>query len=181
MHKKNSVFIATSLDGFIADKNGGIEFLDTIPEINTIDTGYDSFTSNIDALVMGRTTFETVCGFDIEWPYEKPVFVLSHLLTQIPEKLSDKVFLLKGSLSSILKQIHQKGHYRLYIDGGKLIQSFLREDLIDEMIITVIPVLLGGGTPLFSELDKPLRFDCVETNLYLHSIVQNKYIRNRKM
>lgn len=180
MQKKNSVFIATSLDGYIADKNGGIDFLDSNPEINTIDTGYESFTSNIDAFVFGRTTFETVCNFDIEWPYQKPVFVISKTLTEIPNKCIDKkVKLLNASLTSILNEIHRQGFFRLYIDGGKLIQSFLAEDLIDEMIITVIPILLGSGSPLFGSLDSILKFDCVKTTLYLDSIVQNHFVRKR--
>lgn len=176
---KNSVFIATSLDGFIADNNGEIEWLNTIPAINTIDTGYEGFTSQIDALVMGRVSFETVCGFDIEWPYKKPVFVLSKTMKSIPEKLANKVFLLNGTLAEILDQIQNQGFSRLYIDGGKLIQSFLREDLIDEMIITVIPVLLGGGTPLFGELEQRLNFECKETKLFLDAVVQNHFIRKR--
>ncbi len=181
MQKKNSVFIATSLDGYIADKNGGLEWLDTIPEINQIDTGYDAFIDEIDALLMGRVTFETVCGFDIEWPYKKTVFVLSNSLNELPEKLKDKVQLINGSLSEVLHIIHQKGYKRLYIDGGRLIQSFLKEDLIDEMIITVIPILLGGGTPLFSELSQELEFECKESKLYLEKIVQNRFVRKTQL
>jgi len=177
--KKNSVFIATSIDGYIADKNGGIDWLETIPELNQIDTGYAAFTSQIDALVMGRTTFETVCAFDIDWPYQKPVFVVSTTMTEIPDKLKDKVHLVKGTLSEILQQIHQKDYYRLYIDGGRLIQSFLREDLIDDMVITIIPVLLGDGIPLFSELPRHLDFECKQSKLYLEKVVQNHFKRKR--
>lgn len=179
METKNKVFIATSIDGYIADKNGGIDWLDSIPEINTIDSGYEAFTSTIDAIVMGRATFETVCGFDIDWPYQKPVFVLSKTLTEIPEEYLGKAHLLKGTLSEILEQIHSQGYYRLYIDGGKLIQSFLKEDLIGEMVITVIPVLLGGGTPLFGEVEKQLDFECKESKLFLDAIVQNRFVRKR--
>lgn len=179
MKNKNSVFIATSMDGYIADKNGGIDWLETIPELNHIDTGYAAFTAEIDALVMGRITFETVCAFDIDWPYQKPVFVASKTMTEIPEKLKDKVHLVKGTLSEILQQIHEKGYHRLYIDGGGLIQSFLREDLIDDMIITIIPVLLGDGIPLFSELPKQLNFECKQSKLYLDKVVQNHFKRKR--
>ena len=108
MNKKNSVFIATSLDGFIADKNGEIDWLHSLPNPNNEDMGYNDFTRDIDALVMGRTTFETVCGFDIDWPYIKPVFVLSNTLNEIPESHKGKAFLAKGSLTAILDQIHQK-------------------------------------------------------------------------
>lgn len=179
MEKKNSVFIATSLDGYIADKNGRIDWLHSIPNPDHLDMGYGAFTSKVDATVMGRTTFETVCAFDIDWPYEKPVFVLSTTLKQVPEKFKDKAQVVNGSLSAVLKQIHQKGCHRLYIDGGATIRSFLKEDLIDEMIITIIPVLLGGGSPLFSELSKPLEFECIDSKIYLNKIVQNRFIRKR--
>jgi len=178
--QQNKIFIATSLDGYIADIDGGIDWLDTFPEINQIDTGYAKFTNQIDALVFGRKTFETVCSFDIEWPYTIPVYVLSNHLKELPEKYQDKVILINGSIAEVLKQIHLNGHHRLYIDGGKLIQSFLKADLIDEMIITTIPVLLGDGIPLFGDLPRQLIFECVSTQLFLNKIVQNHYVRRRK-
>ncbi|WP_299115107.1 dihydrofolate reductase family protein [uncultured Winogradskyella sp.] len=179
MEPKNKVFIATSLDGYIADKNGGIAWLDDIPEINTIDTGYETFTSQIDAMLMGRTTFETVLSFGIEWPYKKPVFVLSRTLTKVPQNLKGKVFLVNGTLKEVLQTIHNKGLYRLYIDGGKTIQSFLKQDLIDEIIITIIPTLLGGGLSLFGELSEKLQFECVSSKVYLDKIVQNRFVRKK--
>lgn len=179
MKKKNSVYIATSLDGYIADKNGKIEWLDSISIPDNEDMGYADFINGIDALVMGRTTFETVLGFDVDWPYKKPVFVLSNSLNEIPESHKGKAHLVKGTLSEILKQIHKKGYPRLYIDGGNTIQSFLKEDLIDEIIITVFPVLLGGGSPLFSELPKELEFELIESRVYLNQLVQHHFRRNR--
>ena len=179
MEKKNSVYIGTSLDGYIADKQGGLAWLDSIPNPEGVDMGYNAFMSQIDALVMGRNTFETVCGFDIAWPYQKLVFVLSNSLTELPDKFKDKAQLVKGSISEVLEQIHQKGYYRLYIDGGVTIQRFLEEDRIEDMIITIIPVLLGGGTPLFSELSKPLDFECTATKRFLNSIVQNHFKRRK--
>lgn len=180
MKKKNKVFIATSLDGYIADKNGGIDWLHTIPNPDNIDMGYAEFMYQIDALVMGRNTFETVCGFNIDWPYQKPVFVLSNSLDTIPDKYKNKVELIKGPLKGVLNQIHEKGFYRLYIDGGKTIQSFLKEDLIDEITITVIPCLLGGGIPLFTELPKRLDFECVDSKIYLKKVVQNYFVRKKQ-
>ncbi len=179
MDKENKVFIAISLDGYIADQNGEIDWLHSIPNPDKVDMGYGEFTSQIDALIMGRITFETVCGFDIDWPYNKPVFVLSRSMTEIPEKFRGKAQLVKGTLTEILELIHQKGCYRLYIDGGKVIQSFLKEDLIDQMIITIIPILLGGGIPLFSDLSRKLFFECFETKIYLSSVVQNHFRRKR--
>ena len=179
MKRTNNVFIATSLDGYIADANGGIDWLHSIPNPEQLDMGYGAFISQIDALVMGRTTFETVCGFDMDWPYQKPVFVLSNRMTSIPAEYKDKAELVQGTLEDILEKIHQKGYHRLYIDGGRTIQSFLKEDLIDEMTITIIPVLLGGGTPLFSELPGPLEFECIESKIYLGKVVQNHFVRKR--
>ena len=179
MEKKNKVFIATSLDGNIADKNGGIDWLHSIPNPNNNDMGYGAFFSQIDALVMGRTTFETVCGFDMDWPYQKPVFVLSNSLTNVPEEFEGKAEIVNGSLKEILNKIHKRGCNSLYIDGGKTIQSFLKEDLIDEMTITIIPYLLGGGIPLFSELPKRLGFECVDSKIYLEQVVQNHFVRKR--
>jgi dihydrofolate reductase len=177
IERKNKVFIATSLDGFIADKDGGIEWLDTFTEINEVDTGYEAFNSRIDALVMGRSSFETVLSFDIDWPYEKPVFVLSNSLTELPNELGASVQIVRGSLEKILRQIHDQGYYNLYIDGGKTIQSFLKEELIDEMVITIIPILLGSGIPLFGELSKQLKFKCIETTLFFDKVVQNRFVR----
>lgn len=179
MNKINSVFIATSLDGYIADKNGEIDWLQSIPNPNKDDMGYTSFINGMDAIVMGRNTFETVLGFDIDWPYHKPVFVLSNKLNQIPDNLLGKVFLIKGSLTDIIRQIHEKGYYRLYIDGGTTIRSFLKEDLIDEMTLTTIPILLGGGTSLFSELPNKMKFELIGTKTYLNQVIQNQYKRQK--
>lgn len=175
---KNKVFIATSLDGYIADKNGQIDWLHSIPNPEGIDMGYTEFMNSIDALVMGKTTFETILGFDIQWPYEKPVFVLSHTLKSIPNNLANKVEIVSGELSNILQSLKNKGINTLYIDGGKTIQSFLKEDLIDEIIITTIPILLGGGTSLFGECN-PLNFKCVNVNHFLGSVSQSHYLRER--
>ena len=177
MEKKNKVFIATSLDGYIADKSGKIDWLHSIPNPDNIDMGYTEFISQIDALVMGRTTFETVCGFDMDWPYQKPVFVLSNSMTDIPKEYKGKAELVKGTLAEIIESIHEKGCYKLYIDGGRTIQGFLKEDLIDEMTITIIPTLLGGGISLFSELPNKLDFECVDSKIYLDKVVQNHFIR----
>ncbi|WP_300179107.1 dihydrofolate reductase family protein [uncultured Aliivibrio sp.] len=175
----NSVFIATSLDGYIADKNGGIDWLHAIPNPDQNSMGYVEHFDRIDAMVMGRNTLDMVLSFGIDWPYSKPVFVLSNTMTLVPEGYEDKVFLVKGRLKKVLEQIHAKGFMNLYIDGGVTIQNFLKEDLIDEMIITTIPVLLGGGSPLFGNIESPLDFKCVKTETFLDAIVQNHFVRQR--
>lgn len=180
MPPTNKVYIATSLDGFIADKNGGIEWLDLIPNPDHSDMGFNDFISGIDALLMGRNTFDIVCGFDVEWPYSVPVFVLSNSMSSIPDKYQGKAFLVQGDLSKVLEDIHSRGYHNLYIDGGTLIQSFLRLDLIDDLIVSKIPVLLGEGIPLFGSLPKQLEFEHVSTNVLLQHIVQSHYRRKRK-
>ncbi|WP_420315941.1 dihydrofolate reductase family protein [Ekhidna sp.] len=179
MQKKNSVYIATSLDGRIADRNDGIAWLDSIPIPENEDMGYYAFTENIDAMVMGRNTFETVLGFDVDWPYQKLVYVLSNTLKEIPKSHEGKAFLVSGTLKEVLSKIHSEGHTRLYIDGGKTIQSFLKDDLIDEMIITAFPIVLGGGPSLFADFPKELQFELESSKVYFDQLIQNHFIRKR--
>lgn len=179
MEKKNIVFIAKSLDGYIAGKNGEIEWLHAIPNPEGIDMGFNDLIEEIDAILMGRTTFETVCGFGVAWPYLKPVFVLSNSLKEVPEQWREKISLIKGSPQEILNTVYEQGYFKLYIDGGRTIQHFLKEDLIDELRITTIPILLGGGFSLFGDLDEPLALEHVESKVFLKQIVQDCYRRKR--
>ncbi|WP_066757498.1 dihydrofolate reductase family protein [Crocinitomix algicola] len=174
---RNSVFIATSLDGFIADERGGIDWLHMVPNPNNDDMGYNRFISTIDAIVMGRNTFETVLGFDIEWPYKQPVFVVTNTLKSVPQELKDKVFLVSGKVEEIVDYIQKQGYTQLYIDGGSLITSFLQADLIDDLILSTIPVVLGKGIPLFSNLPKKREFDLIRATTYLNQITQRHYRR----
>lgn len=177
---KNSVFIATSIDGFIADKEGKIDWLHSIPNDEQEDMGYAAFIAGIDALLLGRKTFETVLNFDIPWPYEQPVFVLSNSLKVVPKALKSKVFIVNGKLPDILTRIHNQGFKYVYIDGGSCIQSCFKENLIDEMFLTTIPVLLGGGAPLFSEIRSLLNFELLESKVFLNQVCQRHYKRKRK-
>lgn len=175
MAYRNKVFIATSIDGFIADANGGIDWLNSVPNPENSDMGYNKFIGEVDALIMGRNTFETVAGFDIDWPYQKPVFVLSSSLQSIPVEYQDKVELVKGTLNEVLEAIHNKGFKNLYIDGGKTIQSFLSLGLIDDIIISTIPVLLGDGIPLFGKTVQKMDFELIKSEVFLNAIVQSHY------
>lgn len=179
MQTKNIVFIAKSLDGYIAGKDGNLDWLHSIPNPEGIDMGYNRLMEEVDAIVMGRTTFDTVLGFGIDWPYAKHVFVLSNTLKEVPANLEGKVSLLKGSPQQILDQIHERGYHNLYIDGGRTVQHFLQDDLIDELRISTIPILLGGGFPLFGDLASPMEFEHVESMVYLNQIVQDHYRRKR--
>lgn len=173
---KNYVYIATSLDGFIADVEEKLDWLPNPTEDINLEINFSEFMNSIDAIVMGKNTFNIVCSFDGEWPYPKPVFVVSNSLKQIPKKYKDKAQLVKGSVEDILKDIHSQGYKNLYIDGGINIQNFLQKDLIDEIIITVIPVLLGGGKPLFSKMSHRLNFECISSKVD-KGIVQSHFKR----
>jgi len=104
---------------------------------------------------------------------------LSNSLQEVPKDYIGKVEIVSGTLPDIVEDLNQKGYHHLYIDGGKTVQSFLQEDLIDEMIITTIPILLGGGIPLFSELPNEMRFEHTKTEVYLKEMVQSHYLRKR--
>jgi dihydrofolate reductase len=176
---KNYVYIATSLDGYIADEEEKLDWLPNPEKELNLGINFPEFINKIDAIVMGKNTFEMVCSFDTQWPYTKPVFVISNSLTEIPAKYKNKVILIKGPVEEITTNIHAQGYKNLYIDGGINIQNFLQKDLIDEIIITIIPVLLGAGKPLFSQLSKRLNFECVSTKTD-KGIVQNHFKRIKK-
>lgn len=176
----NTVYIATSIDGYIAREDGTIDWLMELPNPDNSDYGFSVFLERIDGIIMGRKSFETVLGFK-EWPYPKtkPIFVLSNSLDELPGNLPVKVEIVRGELKRIIEILKDKGINNLYIDGGKTIQSFLKEDLIDEMIITRIPILLGSGIPLFGINNLELKFEHAGTEVYNNMLVRSKYLRKR--
>jgi len=171
------VYIAQSLDGYIADKDGGIDWLNEIPNPENDDFGFAEFIGKIDAIVMGRRTFEKVMSFGM-WPYAKPVYVISSTLRELPKEYTGKAEILNLQPSQIIKDLDKKGFKNLYIDGGALIQSFLSRDLIDELIITSIPVLLGDGISLFGKLEDSIKFKFHKSEVLLDSLVKMHYVRD---
>ena len=172
------VFIATSLDGYIATADGGLDWLNAVPNPDNSDYGFDEFMGRMDAVVMGRNTFDVVLGFG-EWPYPKPVVVLSRTLTSLPEGLSGKAEILKGSPAKIVEELQQRGYERLYIDGGQTIQTFLKAELISEITITRVPILLGDGIKLFGKLDQPLPFILCGSETYKNGLIKSHYRREQ--
>jgi dihydrofolate reductase len=171
-----SVYIGISLDGFIARPNGDIDWLTheryAIPGD---DFGYQAFFDSVDALLMGRATFEKVLTFG-EWPYaNKRVFVLSHNPNLIPAHLTDRAEVVAGSPADVLHYVATRGIRRVYLDGGQVIQQFLREGLVDELIITRLPVLIGQGLPLFGPLSDDIQLQHVETRTFSTGLVQSRY------
>lgn len=175
---KNVVYIAASLDGYIADGSGKVDFLNNIPNPNDSDFGFSEFISGIDAVIMGRKTFDVVVSFGGEWVYPKPVYVLSNTLKSLPDYYKGKVEVISGDIVDIVYDLNKKGLVNLYVDGGSTIQSFLKKDMIDEMIISTIPVLLGDGISLFGRLDTPLIFKHYKTEVLLDVITKNYYRKN---
>jgi dihydrofolate reductase len=168
---KASVFIGTSVDGFIARTNGDLDFL---PPGGGEPHGYAEFMNTVDALVIGRKTFETVLAFDA-WPYgEKPVFVLStHKLATAPA--GAVVEHMSGEPAEIASRLDARGLRHVYVDGGVTIQRFLRAGLIQRLIITRVPVLIGEGIPLFGTLPHDIRLRHVATRHYPSGLVQTEY------
>lgn len=173
---KATVFIATSLDGFIAREDGAIDWLPTGADTKFEDYGYAEFMKSVDALVMGRKTYETVRGFGGEWPYGvKPVIVLSSKKVQIPKELAKTVTSMSGKIAAIISHLESLGMKHIYVDGGITIQKFLDAGVIDRLIITRIPVLIGKGIPLFGPVEQDIKLSHVATKTYPSGLVQSEY------
>lgn len=169
------VFIATSLDGFIARSDGSIDWLVKQPTAGE-DHGYDSFMASVDGVVMGRGSFEAALGFDA-WPYEKPVIVMSsHLMAgDVPPALRSKVRISGLAPAALMQQLAAEGWTRAYIDGGRLIRSFLREGLIADITLTRAPILIGHGRPLFGDLPADIELDHASTRSFPSGLVTSRY------
>jgi dihydrofolate reductase len=167
-----SVFIGTSVDGFIARKNDDLDFL---PEGGGEPHGYNEFMAGVDALVIGRRTYEKVLTFGA-WPYgSKRVVVLSSRPIDLSVVRGGVVEQMAGQPAEIVAQLAAHGVHNLYIDGGVTIQRFLRAGMIQRLIITRVPVLIGDGVPLFGTLLHDIRLRHIATRHYPSGLVQSEY------
>lgn len=168
-----SVYIAISLDGFIARENGGIDWLDGANgESTDTDYGYEAFMATVDVLVMGRNTFDQVEKFS-QWPYgKKRVVVLTNRRLDPP---AATVEARSGKPIDVIRDLSSEGVEQIYVDGGLTVQSFLRVGLIQQIIVTRLPILLGSGIPLFGPLDKDIALRHIETTSYSSGLVQSRY------
>jgi dihydrofolate reductase len=167
-----SVFIATSLDGYIARENGALDWL---PAGDGEEHGYTEFMATIDVVVIGRMTYETVLGFDA-WPYvgRRVVVLSSRPLAPSPQE--GAVFeTMSGAPADIVSRLAARGLRHAYVDGGVTIQRFLAAGLLQRLTITRIPVLLGRGIPLFGDVPHDIRLDHVATRAYRTGMVQSEY------
>lgn len=167
-----SMFVATSLDGFIARLD---DALDWLPTTGGEEQGYDEFITTVDAIVMGRRTFEKVLTFGA-WPYGRTqVIVLSANPSGVAVPAGAVCEAMAGTPAEVVTRLSERGLARLYVDGGVTIQRFLEAGLIQRMILTRIPVLLGSGLPLFGPLSRDIRLEHVGTRSFASGLVQSEY------
>jgi dihydrofolate reductase len=165
-----SVFVGTSLDGFIAREDGDLEWL-TGAGLEMSESGYDEFFASVDALVIGRNTYDITSGFD-PWPYAgKRVLVLSRTLDSVEGPQTS----VSHDLDDAIATLNAEGVKRVYVDGGKTIQAFLRAGLVGEITISRAPVLIGTGIPLFGPLDTDVHLEHVRTRELGAGFVQSTY------
>jgi dihydrofolate reductase len=171
-----SVYIATSLDGFIARADGGLDWLPQGDlQSGGEDYGYKAFVGTVDVLVMGRRSYEKVLSFP-EWPYgSMSVVVLSHGEVRIPERIAGTVEAMSGPPAELVARLAERGAEHLYVDGGATIQAFLAAGLVQRITITRVPVLLGDGISLFGPLARDVELRHVETLAYPNGLVQSTY------
>lgn len=171
---KISVYIATSIDGYIAKKDDGLDWLETFsppPEIPNEDYGFKNFLSQIDALVMGKNTYKIASSAGI-WPYQgKRVIVLTSTLSSV----CDKAEIYTGDIQHLIKKLYAEGIKHIYVDGGKTISQFLNAKLIDELIISLIPIILGSGIPLFNNIVHESWCRLLSSNSYSNGLTQLRY------
>ncbi len=167
-----SVFVGVSVDGFLARPDGSFDFL---PAGGGEEHGYEAFFASVDALVIGRGTFETVLGF-AKWPYgRKPVFVLSGRPLDLSKASDGVVEQMAGEPKDVVAKLESRGIRHVYVDGGVTIQRFLRAGLIQRMVVTRVPVLIGAGIPLFGPLDRDIRLEHLGTRQYESGLVTSEY------
>ncbi|PKG39805.1 dihydrofolate reductase family protein [Psychromonas sp. Urea-02u-13] len=181
---KCSVYIATSADGYIATLEGGVDWLHTAGNLEADmsqnpDMGFNDFIASVDCMVMGRKCMQVISSFNLtpeQWPYgDKKIYVLSHSIKEPPENLRGKVEMYSGDIPKLMKMLENDGFKHAYIDGGTTITSFINLQLINEMIITKAPVILGEGVPLFGKINQRIKLVDATSNAFPNDFIQVKY------
>lgn len=184
---KSSVFIATSMDGFIAKNDGSVDWLHTAgnPEADMgdqADMGFADFMASVDCMIMGRKCMEMISSMNLtpeQWPYgDTRIIALSNTLKEAPENVKDKVEMYSGDLNDLIAALESDGFNHAYIDGGKTIQAFINLGLINEMTITRAPVLLGEGLPLFGKINRDIKLEQTQSTVFANDFIQEKFVVN---
>lgn len=181
---KCSVFIATSVDGYIATEDGGIDWLETAgsPEVDLgddADMGFSSYINRVDCMIMGRKCMEKISGFNLsqeQWPYGNiRIIALSRTINEPPENLRGKVEIYSGKILELIDNLDKNGFKHAYIDGGTTITSFINLELITDLCLTRVPILLGSGIPLFGKLEKQVKLVESYSKTYPNNFIQVRY------
>ena len=180
---KCSVYIATSTDGYIATPDGGVDWLHTAgnseADMGSEDMGFRAFMDSVDCMIMGRKCMETISSMNLtpeQWPYgDVHIVVLSNTVAEPPQNLRGKVEMYSGDIQNLILQLESSGFKHAYIDGGSTITSFINLKLIDEMIITKVPILLGEGIPLFGKINQSIKLENAKAVVFPNDFIQVKY------
>jgi dihydrofolate reductase len=171
-----TAYIAASVDGFIAREDGDLDWLhEAGAPSGEEDYGYRDFMQTVEAIVMGRHTYEKVRTFG-GWPYDEPVVVLASDSLTIPPELRDSVEGMSGPPAEVLARLSARGFQHVYVDGGRTIQRFLAAGAIDRLIVTRVPVLIGRGIPLFGPVPADIRLRHMGTRQFNTGVVQSEYV-----
>lgn len=168
-----SVFVGTSLDGFIARLDGTFDFLSAGGGEEP--HGYEEFFASVDAVVMGRNTFEVVAAFD-SWPFtDKRVVVLSSRGVDLGRVGAARIEQMCGEPAEIVAKLAASGARHLYVDGGITVQRFINAGIVDRVTITRVPILVGTGIPLFGVVPRDIRLRHLATQTYRTGLVKSEY------
>ncbi|KAB1196552.1 MULTISPECIES: dihydrofolate reductase family protein [Haloferax] len=170
-----TLYIATSVDGYIADDDGGVGWLDEFEEDTENDDiveAYEEFFDSVECLVMGATTYEQILGFG-EWPYgDLPTYVFTH--RELPQA-TDTVEFVAGDVDSVATELEEQYDHCWLVGGAQLAREFLRTGHVDDLRLSLIPVLLGSGIPLFTATDETRRLQHLDTQTFRSGIVELRY------
>jgi dihydrofolate reductase len=181
---KCSVFIASSADGYIATDDGGVEWLESAgnPDVDMgeqADMGFGSYIADVDCMVMGRKCMEKISSFNLtpeQWPYgDRRIIVLSNTVAEPPANLIDKVEMYSGDIPALITHLEKSDFKHAYIDGGATITAFINLQLINELSVTLAPVLLGGGLPLFGKTNRQIKLGNAQAKAFPNDFIQVKY------
>ena len=183
---KCSVYIATSVDGYIATPDGGVDWLHTAgnldADMGSEDMGFQSYMDSVDCMIMGRKCMEMISSMNLtpeQWPYgDVRIVVLSNTVKEPPENLRGKIEMYSGDIQELIIKLESSGFKHAYIDGGSTITSFINLELINEMTITKVPVILGQGIPLFGKINKSVKLENAEASAFPNDFIQVKYSVN---
>lgn len=174
------LYIATSIDGYIAKSDGNLDWLTQFPNPTNEDYGYSELLSNCESIIVGSRTFTEISKFDIEWPYSNfKTYVISRQKNF--EINTPNTELYSGDLKGVINYLITNTSKNCWVvGGGKLVESLLNQNLIDEMIISIIPVLIGNGIPLFHKSSSESTWGLVNTKKYDSGVVTLTYTKEKK-